>query len=55
MDVTSLYNLYHIMKFFGNYSIQEIDALLPTERDIFYNLLVKTIKEKNEARKQQTY
>lgn len=52
-SVDSIYNLYHIMKFYGGYDITEIDNMNPQERDIFYYLLIETIKEKNKAREQQ--
>jgi hypothetical protein len=35
------------MKYFGRYSIFEIDDMLPFERDIYYGLLQKTIEEQN--------
>jgi hypothetical protein len=35
------------MKYFGHYSIQEIDSMLPFERDIYFGLLSKTIDEQN--------
>ena len=38
------------MKFYGGYDITEIDEMNPQERDIFYYLLLETIKEKNNAR-----
>lgn len=38
------------MKFFGGYSISEIDEMNPNEREVFYSLLVESIKEKNKAR-----
>lgn len=41
------------MKFYGGYDITEIDDMNPQERDIFYFLLIETIKEKNKAREYQ--
>lgn len=41
------------MKFYGGYDITEIDDMNPQERDIFYYLLIETIKEKNKAREHQ--
>lgn len=38
------------MKFYGGYTITEIDEMNPDERDVFYCLLVETIKKKQEAR-----
>jgi len=35
------------MKYFGHYSIQEVDDMLPFERDIYFGLLSKTIEEQN--------
>lgn len=47
--------MYHIMKFYGGYNITEIDEMNPQERDIFYFLLIETIKEKNKARENQRH
>ncbi len=44
-SLSSLYQYYNNMKFYGKYSIFEIDEMLPFERDIFYGLLSKTIEE----------
>ena len=41
------------MKFYGGYDVTEIDEMNPQERDIFYYLLLETIKEKNKAREKQ--
>ena len=50
--LSSLYQLYHNLKYFGNYSIFEIDSMIPFERDIYMGLLSKTIEEKkNNAKK----
>lgn len=38
------------MKFFGGYSITEIDEMNPNEREVFYSLLVESIKEKQKTR-----
>ena len=50
VSVNSIYNIYHQMKFFGGYSITEIDEMNPNEREVFYSLLVESIKEKQKAR-----
>ena len=42
------------MKFYGGYDITEIDEMHPQERDIFYYLLLETIKEKNKVVKLPT-
>ncbi len=34
------------------YSISEIEALMPYERDIYFGLLVNYVKEQNEKAKQ---
>jgi hypothetical protein len=39
------------MKYFGKYSIFELDEMLPFERDIYYGLLTKTIEEQNNQNK----
>jgi len=44
-NLSSLYQYYSNMKYFGHYSIQEIDEMLPLERDIYFGLLKKTIDE----------
>jgi hypothetical protein len=46
-DLSTLYQYYNNMKFFGHYSIFEIDEMLPFERDIFFGMLSKTIDEQN--------
>jgi hypothetical protein len=46
-DLSSLYQYYNNMKFFGHYSIFEVDEMLPFERDIFFGMLSKTIDEQN--------
>jgi len=46
-SLASLYQYYSNMKYFGKYSIFEIDDMLPFERDIYYGLLQKTIEEQN--------
>jgi hypothetical protein len=45
-----LYQFYNNLKFFGNYSLLEIDSMYPFERPIFMGLLNKTIDEKNKQR-----
>ena len=44
-DLISLYKFYNTMKYYGNFSFQELDLMLPMEREIFYSLLKETIKE----------
>tara|TARA_Y100001963_G_scaffold107843_1_gene149098 strand:- start:1 stop:135 length:135 start_codon:yes stop_codon:yes gene_type:complete len=36
-----------------NYSLTELDNMIPWERDIYINLLVQYIQEENERIKQQ--
>jgi len=47
VELVSLYQFYANMKKFGNYSIFEIDEMLPFERDIYFGLLKKMIEEEN--------
>ena len=35
------------------YSLTELDNMIPWEREIYINLLVKHVQEENERRKQQ--
>jgi len=42
------------MKYFGKYSITEIDNMLPFERDIYWGLLSKTIEEINNSNSQNS-
>jgi len=46
-NLGTLYQYYNNMKFFGHYSIFEVDEMLPFERDIFFGMLSKTIDEQN--------
>jgi len=46
-NLSTLYQYYNNMKFYGHYSIFEIDEMLPFERDIYFGLLNKTIEEQN--------
>jgi len=50
-DLSSLYQFYHNMHYFGKYSISDIDQMLPFERDIYFGLLSKTLDEQNKLRK----
>jgi len=43
----SLYQTYHNLKYFGHYSINEIDDMYPYERGIYFSLLKQTIEQKN--------
>lgn len=36
-----------------NYSLTELDGMIPWERDIYVNLLVQYLKEKEELQKNQ--
>lgn len=36
-----------------NYSLEEVEMMLPWEREIYLTLLMEDIKEKNERAKQQ--
>jgi len=47
IDLLSIYQYYNSMKYYGNYNFNEIDNMLPIEREIFFNLLKKTIEEDN--------
>jgi len=38
---------------FHNYSLTELEAMIPWEREIYIGLLVQHLKEKEEKRKQQ--
>jgi len=46
-SLMTLYQYYNNMKYFGKYSIFEIDEMLPFERDIYFGMLSKTIDEQN--------
>lgn len=35
------------------YSLTELDNMIPWEREVYVNLLMKHVKEENEMRKQQ--
>jgi hypothetical protein len=37
-----------------NYSLEEVEMMLPWEREIYLTLLMEDIKEKNERVKQQS-
>ena len=52
-SVESIYNLYHSLKFFGNYSIEEIDNMSIPERSIFFSLLNQTLEERAKIRNSQ--
>jgi hypothetical protein len=38
---------------YHNYSLTELEAMIPWEREIYIGLLVQHLKEKEEKRKQQ--
>ena len=46
-NLNTLYQYYNNMKYFGHYTIFEIDEMLPFERDIYFGMLSKTIDEQN--------
>lgn len=46
-NLSTLYQYYSNMKYFGHYSIIEVDEMLPFEREIYFGLLSKTIEEQN--------
>lgn len=50
-DLSNLYQFYSNMKYFGHYSINEIDQMLPFEREIYFGLLNKTIEEQGRINK----
>jgi len=41
-DLGGLYEYYHIMKYYGNYSTTDVDNMYPFERDIFFSMLLET-------------
>jgi len=52
----NLKNLYHTnfsMMQYHKYSLTELENMMPWEREVYVNLLVKHIKEENERLKQQ--
>lgn len=49
-SLSNLYQFYSNMKYFGHYTINEIDEMLPFERDIYFGLLQKTIEEQDKNR-----
>lgn len=54
-SLETLYNFYSDMKYFGNYTHQEIDEMYPFEREIYFGLLKKTLNEiKNQKSKNTT-
>jgi len=46
----NLYNYYNNLKYFGNYTLNDINELFPFEREILMGLLKKTIKEVNKEK-----
>ena len=48
-DLGALYKFYHLMKYYGKYSLFEVDNMYPFEREIFFNLLADT-KQKESSR-----
>jgi hypothetical protein len=49
-SLSHLYQFYNNMKFFGKYSIFEIDSMLPYEREIYFSLLDKTLEEQKKIK-----
>ena len=49
MDLQSIYEFYHSMKYYGRYGFDEIDNMLPFERDIYFGLLVETKEKENKT------
>jgi len=47
-DLGGMYQYYHIMKYYGRYSMFEVDEMYPFERDIFYNFLADTKRKEKE-------
>tara|TARA_B100000929_G_C15137044_1_gene293270 strand:- start:50 stop:211 length:162 start_codon:yes stop_codon:yes gene_type:complete len=47
--ITANFNMMHHHK----YSLTELDNMIPWERGIYINLLIKTVAEENERAKQQ--
>jgi len=50
-SLEGLFDYYEKMKYFGKYSVFEIDSFLPVEREIKFNLLEKIIKEVSKKQK----
>jgi len=48
-SLQNIYQYYNNMKYFGKYSIFEIDSMLPFEREIYLGMLSKTIDEQNKV------
>jgi len=44
-SLKALYNYYSDMKYFGNYSHEDIGDMYPFERDIYLGMLKSTLKE----------
>lgn len=49
--IDDIFNIYHNMVYFGGHAISDIDDMQPSERDIFFYMLKKTVEEKNKRRK----
>lgn len=49
--IKEMYQVYHNLKHFGNYSLFEIDSMIPFERTVYMGLLNKTLEEKINATK----
>lgn len=47
-DLSDLYQLYHLLKYYGKYSIPEVDNMYPYEREIYWDLLLSTVNKQNQ-------
>jgi hypothetical protein len=47
-SLLNLYNYYNNMKFYGNYSIFEIDDMYPFEREIYTAMLMQYLEEEKQ-------
>ena len=47
-ELGSIYQYYHIMKYYGHYSLFEVDEMFPFEREIYFNLLLDTKEREKE-------
>ena len=52
-SLANLYNTNFALLQHHKYSLTELEAMIPWEREVYVNLLVKHIKEENERLKQQ--
>ena len=52
-SLANLYNTNFALLQHHKYSLTELESMIPWEREVYVNLLVKHIKEENERLKQQ--